>query len=416
MDDPEAAAPSPIASVSLMSTRLARQFTRRRSEPQPRVAVVHDYLSQRGGAERVTLSLMKAFPNARLITSVYEPDLTFPEFGQYDIETTWLNKVPAFRRDPRRALPLLASAFSRYEVEGVDIVVCSSSGWAHGIKAPGIPKLVYCHSPARWLYESADYFAGKPSYVIKAARPGLAPLRRWDRRAARSVDHYLVTSSTVQTRLMRAYGRSAPIVHPPTNLGGGDGEPVPGIEPGFLLVVSRRRGYKHVSIVCEAVEKMPGERLVVVGGLPDRDDPWCDRAIGLMDLTDEQLRWMYANCKALVATSYEDFGLTPIEAYSSGRPAIVLRRGGYLDSTIEGVTGIFVEEPTCAAVMGAVRQLGETAFDSEAIMRHSVQFSESAFITRMREEAQQLLISSARHIPGMQPSAENEPGQRAYAS
>jgi glycosyltransferase involved in cell wall biosynthesis len=196
----------------------------------------------------------------------------------------------------------------------------------------------------------------------------------------------------------------------------GPGDPVPGLEPGFLLVVSRRRGYKHVRIVCDAVEAMPQERLVVVGGLPDREQPWDDRLIGLTDLTDAQLRWMYANCAALVATSYEDFGLTPVEAYTSGRPAIVLRRGGYLDSTLEGVTGVFVEEPTSAAVMKAVNEMRATVFDSDVIMRHSVRFSEAAFMARMQEEAQLLLPFSASGLPGSRLPADSKPGHHAVAS
>jgi glycosyltransferase involved in cell wall biosynthesis len=405
------------AKVSRMSPRAHPQSGGWRAEREPRVAVVHDYLSQRGGAERVALTIMRAFPQARLITSVYEPSRTFHEFADYAVETTWLNRIPAFRRDPRRALPLIAPAFSSYQVTDVDLVVCSSTGWAHGIKAPGIPKLVYCHSPARWLYESADYFAGLPAPVTRAARAALAPLHRWDVKAAASVDRYLVNSSVVQQRLMRAYGRSAPVVYPPVSLVAGPGEPMPGIEPGFLLVVSRRRGYKHVDVVCEAIESLPDERLVVIGGLPDRDTPWGDRVVGLTDLSDQQLRWMYANCKALIATSNEDFGLTPVEAYSSGRPAIVLRRGGYLDSTVEGVTGIFVEEPTCAAVRGAVVRLRETEFDADAIVRHASHFSEQAFISRLRAEAAQLLGASLTgDRSDGHSSADIEPGPYAFTS
>ncbi len=412
-------APTPeAANVRKMPLRGSSSARRRPGGDDLRVAVVHDYLSQRGGAERVTLSLMKAFPNARLITSVYDPDGTFPEFAQYDVETTWLNRVAAFRRDPRRALPFLAPAFSGLEVSGVDLVVCSSTGWAHGVKAPSVPKLVYCHSPARWLYESADYFAGKSPMAIRSARLALAPLQRWDVRAAASVDRYLVNSTVVQQRLMRAYGRTATVVHPPMALCDGEGDPVPGIEPGYLLAVSRRRGYKHVDVICEAIEDMPGERLVVIGGLPERDEPWCSRTVGLTNLTDRQLRWMYANCKALVATSNEDFGLTPIEAYSSGRPAIVLRRGGYLDSTVEGVTGIFVDEPTREAVKEAVLELGQMTFDTEAIKRHASQFSEHAFVTRLQAEASQLVQSAAtREVrSGNQTAADISPGQHAVAS
>ena len=121
-----------------------------------RVAVVHDYLTQRGGAERVVLALMEAFPGARLVTSVYNPETTFPEFAKYDVETTWLNNVGVFRKDPRRAMPLLPMVFSGVELTDVDVVVCSSSGWSHGVRTDA-PKIVYCHNPARWLYQRHHY-------------------------------------------------------------------------------------------------------------------------------------------------------------------------------------------------------------------------------------------------------------------
>ena len=383
--------------------------------PAPRVAVVHDYLSQRGGAERVVLSMMKAFPDARLITSVYEPSSTFPEFADYAVETTWLDRVSRLRQDPRLALPLLAPTFSSLEVRDVDVVVCSTSGWAHAVSSSA-PKLVYCHSPARWLYESDDYFAGLSQGARRAANGFLLPLRRWDSKAAASVDRYLVNSSVVQDRLHRAYGRYAPVVSPPVSLGATPVEPVPGLEPGFLLVVSRRRGYKQVDIVCEAVRDLPDERLVVVGGLPEgMEDCAPGRTTGLTNVPDAQMRWLYANCDALVATSNEDFGLTPVEANAAGSPAIVLRRGGYLDSSVEGLTGVFVEEATRDGVVDAVRRFRQLSFDRESIRRHAAQFSESRFIARLRLEVDQL-TGGGSSVAGGTPGAVDEPASTACAS
>ena len=124
------------------------------------VAIVHDYLTQRGGAERVVLAMHRVFPAAPIYTSLYEPDLTFPEFRDIDVRPSYLNHVPFLRRHHRLALPLLAHAFSQIEIDE-KIVLCSSSGWAHGIHTTGT-KLVYCHCPARWLYKSADYFRRTP--------------------------------------------------------------------------------------------------------------------------------------------------------------------------------------------------------------------------------------------------------------
>ncbi len=412
--------PAPkAAALTTLSTARDRAASRRRPADAgatgPRVAVVHDYLSQRGGAERVVLSMMKAFPQARLITSVYEPSSTFPEFAEYDVETTWLSRVTRLRQDPRLALPLLAPTFSSLEVRDVDAVLCSTSGWAHAVSTTA-PKLVYCHSPARWLYESDDYFAGLRQGARRAANGLLLPLRRWDAQAAASADRYLVNSSVVQERLQRAYGRYAPVVPPPVSLGPTPVEPVPGLEPGFLLVVSRRRGYKQVDIVCEAMRELSDERLVVVGGLPQgMQDCAPGRTLGLTDVPDAQMRWLYANCAALVATSNEDFGLTPVEANAAGSPAIVLRRGGYLDSSVEGLTGVFVEDATRDGVVDAVRRFRALSFDCESIRRHAAQFSESRFVARLRAEVDQL-TGGGSSVGGGAPEAVDDPASTACAS
>lgn len=399
----------------------ARNLAERRQPPRSptsplRVAVVHDYLSQRGGAERVVLSMMKAFPQARLITSVYEPAATFPEFAEYAVETTWLDRFPRLRRDPRLALPLLARTFSSLQVRDVDVVLCSSSGWAHAVSTDA-PKLVYCHSPARWLHESGDYFARMSPVARRAAEGLLLPLRRWDARAAASVDRYLVNSTVVQQRLDRAYGRWAPVVPPPVSLGPTPMEPVPGLEPGFLLVVSRRRSYKQVDIVCRALGDLPDERLVIVGGLPHGvDDCAPGRMVGLEDVPDAQMRWLYAHCDALVATSNEDFGLTPVEANSVGSPTIVLRHGGYLDSSVGGLTGVFVEDATHAGVVDAVRRFRALSFDRESIRRHAAQFSEGRFIARLRSEVEQLTGGGSSAVPVGGPKGLDEPESSACAS
>lgn len=375
----------------------------------PRVVVAHDYLTQRGGAERVVLSLLKAFPGAPLVTGMYEPDATFPEFAGHEIHTLPLNRFAPFRKDPRLALPVLPAAFSRARVERLtgpyDVLVASSSGWAHGLRSSA-PKLVYCHTPARWLYETEDYFGALPAPAAAALR-GLAlpALRRWDRRAAASVQRYLVNSTVVRDRVARAYGVDPTVVHPPVAIDvDGPQTPVPGLEPGFLLTVSRKRGYKNTDVICSAVEQLPGERLVVVGNLPE-DGPggaggpgWSDRLRALQNVPDAQMRWLYANAAALVAVSREDFGLTPIEAYSFGTPGVVLRAGGYLDSSVEGVTGVFVEEATPESLGDALRTFRARSFDRRQIQAHAGSFGETAFCDRIRNEVATLL-DGAEPVP-----------------
>lgn len=354
-----------------------------------RVAIVHDYLTQRGGAERVVLSLLTAFPGARLVTSVYNADTTYPEFQNYDVETTWLNRVRMFRQDPRRAMPLLPLVFSSVQLDDVDVVICSSSGWAHGIRTDA-PKLVYCHTPARWLYQGQQYVE-QHGRAVRLTVGALSPLlKRWDRRAAKSVTTYLANSTVVAGRIYQEYGRAAEVLAPAITIdAAGEREPVPGLEPGFLLTVSRSRGYKNVGVVCAAVQSLPGERLVVVGGLPEREgsgERWSDAIRGLAEVSDAQLRWLYANCAAVVAASHEDFGLTPLEGNMFGRPAVVLRAGGFLDTLVEGRTGCFIEELTVPAVRRAIQDLRTLTLDDDQIIAHAQGFGLEAFKSTLVRE------------------------------
>lgn len=346
--------------------------------------MLHDYLTQRGGAERVVLAMMQAFPGARLITSVYEADATFPQFEDYDIETSWLNRVGPLRRDPRLALPFLANAFSTRGISDVDIVLCSSSGWAHGIRTDA-PKIVYCHNPARWLHQRADYARdqGLPARVMLEVLR--RPLTRWDQQAASTATAYLANSTSVRDRVWSAYGIEAEVLAPPIGVDAlGEQEPFPGMEPGFVLHVSRARGYKNGQVVAESIEQMPGERLVMVGGLPHRDHgSWSPRLQGVSNISDAQLRWLYANCSMLLAVSYEDFGLTPLEANAFGKPVLCLRAGGYLDTMRHGDTGLYVDHAGVPEVMDGIRSVNRGTWSEIGIKAHAERYSPSVFAARL---------------------------------
>lgn len=351
------------------------------------VAVVHDYLTQRGGAERVVLSLLEAFPGAPLHTSLYEPALTFPEFRQADVRTSSLNKVPLLRRHHRLALPLLARSFSGLELDA-DVAVCSSSGWAHGARTTG-QKVVYCHTPARWLYQPDRYLgdrSGPARAVLSLIRPRL---ERWDRCAAASADRYLANSTVVQARIREIYGLDAEVVPAPYAVDpSGEQRPVPGLDAGFALCVSRLLPYKNVPAVVEAFSSLPGEQLVIVGAGPGeqaltRAAPPNVRLLGTV--SDEELRWLYAHCRAVVGASFEDYGLTPVEGAAFGKPAAVLRWGGYLDTVVEDETGVFFDAPRAADILEALRRVFAGAWNDEEIRLHAGAFSRERFCRRLRE-------------------------------
>jgi glycosyltransferase involved in cell wall biosynthesis/ubiquinone/menaquinone biosynthesis C-methylase UbiE len=353
-----------------------------------RVAIVHDYLTQRGGAERVVLSMLRAFPRAPLYTSLYRPETTFPEFAAADVRTLPLNRVPPLRRYHRLALPLLAPAFSRLEVRA-DVVLCSSSGWAHGARVPG-RKVVYCYTPARWLYQRERYLGDQSPRGAVAALAALRPhLTRWDRRAAASADRYLTLSTAVSERIRALYGRDAEILPPPLTIDPDAlAKPVEGLAPGFFLCVSRLLPYKDVAEVCEAFSMLPDERLAVAGDGPDASRlraraPANVRLLG--SVTDAQLRWLYANCAGLLSASYEDYGLTPLEAAAFGKPAAVLRWGGFLDTVREGSTGVFFDVPEPEEIRRAPAVLRSREWDAQAIRAHAESYSESRFVERLRQ-------------------------------
>lgn len=350
------------------------------------VALVHDYLTQRGGAERVALSLTHAFPEAPLYTSLFAPSTTFPEFAEVDVRGGLLNRFAPLRREHRLALPVLAPAFSAMRVDA-DVAVCSSSGWAHGARVTG-RKIVYCHTPARWLYQPKRYLRGQGASLRLAAAALRAPLMRWDKAAAASADLYIANSSVVARRIEEIYDREAEVLPPPPALTpAGRSESVAVIEPGFILCVSRLLPYKNVDAIVQAFDLLPDERLVVAGAGPEESvlRSAAPPNVAFVDrVSDEQLRWLYANCRFLVAASHEDFGLTPLEAASFGKPAVVLRWGGFLDTVDEGRTGLFFDTPSARAVAAALDEAGQTTWEADEIRAHAERFSEPRFIDRIR--------------------------------
>jgi glycosyltransferase involved in cell wall biosynthesis len=357
---------------------------------RPTVAIAHDYLTQRGGAERVVLSLMKAFPEAPVHTTLYDPESTYPEFADADIRASPLNRVGALRRDHRLALPLLAPAASRMRIDA-DVVVASSSGWAHGFDTSG-RTVVYCHNPARWLYQTDEYLGGA-AWRSPIGPPLLAMrplLKRWDRRRAGQVDVYLANSRVVQQRIATTYGREAELLPPPHGMDAfAPRERVPeldGWEPGYALVVSRLLPYKNVDTVIEAV-RGTDRRLVVVGRGPEEARlratlPVNVRLLG--GLSDAQLRAVYADAGVLVAASHEDFGLAPLEAAAFGVPAVALRGGGFLETVVEGDTGLFFDRPTADDITAALVLSDRHTWDGDTLRARAEEFGETRFIERIR--------------------------------
>jgi glycosyltransferase involved in cell wall biosynthesis len=361
---------------------------------RPGLAIAHDYLTQRGGAERVVLVLARAFPDAPIYTTLYDREGTYPEFQRYDVRPSWGNRLGVLRRNHRRALPLLPQ-LSHSLVIDADVTVASSSGWAHGFRTSG-RKIVYCYSPARWLYQPDVYLGDKPKLIEHAGLRAIAPLlKRWDRTAQTTADRYVSISSVVRDRVRQTYGRDSTVIPAPyTSDVDVPPEPVtdtwfehPGHE-AFLLTVSRLLPYKNVDAVVSAMSLRPNRSLVVVGAGPERTrlrQMAPGNVLFLENLPHGQMRWLYENCSCLVAASHEDFGLTPLEAAAHGKPSVVLGAGGYLDTMLEAETAVFFDSPTAENVASAIDNAAERTWDSATLQARAQVFSEDAFVTRIRQ-------------------------------
>lgn len=340
--------------------------------------------------------MVRAFPSAPIYTTLFDAKRTYPEFTQHDIRMSWLSRLPLLNRFHRLALPLLAWAAATTNIDA-GCTIASSSGWAHGFRSTGA-KIVYCYSPARWLYQPDAYLGSSGLTAKRLVLNVLAPcLKRWDKRNASTAVKYFAISSAVQKRIHDAYGIEAEVLPAPHSMDATQPqEPVDlssmTAQRDYYLCISRLLPYKNVDVVIEAFNalKLP---LVVVGGGPE------ERKLRAMagptirmtkDLTDAQIRWLYARCTAVVSASYEDFGLTPIEGAVFGKPSIVLRWGGFLDTVRDGETGVFFDDPSPGLLCEAVTASRGRRWDSDEIKRHSNAFSEEAFAARLTAECSSL--------------------------
>lgn len=357
-----------------------------------RVALAHDYLTQRGGAERVALVLTQVFPGSELVTTVYDPDATYPEFKHVNLKLSFLNRSKQLRRHFRLGLPFYGLAFDHTPTTpGADVVIASSTGFAHGVRADA-PKIVYCHSPARFLYLVDDYL-GEPwwrtpvGWALMALRPALI---RWDRRAAHSAALYLCNSTLVQRRIKDVYGIDARVVHPPAALDpAGPLAPIAEVRgwDRYYLVVSRLMPYKNVDVVIDAFRDMPERRCLVIGRGPLGSSLRANlpaNVVMVEGLSDDQMRWAYSHAAAVIAPSREDFGLTPVEGFSFGVPALALRAGGYLDTVQEGVCGWFFDDATAQAIRSAIERLASHPIAHADVLARAQEFTPQAFGDALR--------------------------------
>ena len=354
------------------------------------VAIVHDYLNQPGGAERVVLEMAKIWPKAPIFTSLFRPGSTHDGFRELDVRTTFLDRLPVDRRF-RALTPLFPLAFRTLGELDAEVVISSSSAWAHSVRtADRSLHVVYCYAPPRWIHAPEAYF-GNPA-VRTAVRPVAAWMRRWDERAARGADAYIVIAENVRQRVRAAYGIDSDVVYPPVDTARFSPRP----RGERFLVISRLLAYKRVDLVVRAATAI-GAPLDVVGTGPAMSSL---RALAGPTVTfhghlcDADVTAMIEQCSAVCFPGTEDFGLVPVEANAAGKPVVAFAAGGALETLEDGFSAAFFREPSVEAVTDAMRGVQALEADPEALARSAERFSRRAFaenlvgaIARIRERA-----------------------------
>jgi glycosyltransferase involved in cell wall biosynthesis len=351
-----------------------------------RIALVHDYLNQWGGAERVLLELHRLFPEAPIYTSIWDRQ-RLHAFASAQIRTSFLDRMPSARRNHQLYLLLYPFVFSRLKLD-CDIVISSSSAFAKSVSASrGSVHICYCHSPMRFAWNFRDYVAGEalPLPLVAALSLIMPMLRRWDQRTAERVDKFIANSRTVAERIRRYYGREATVVHPPVDVG----EYRLGLEEGhYFLIVSRLVPYKRLDVAIDAFNRL-GWPLVVVGeGRYSVALRRMARAnvVFLGRVDEAALKDLYCRAKALIFPGEEDFGMAPVEAMASGRPVIAFAKGGALETVAEGITGMFFQHQSPDALIEVLLSFNPRDYDPRLIRSHALKFDTKVFRQKILEE------------------------------
>lgn len=364
------------------------------------MAFVHDHLVQRGGSERVLVSMLRAFPDAPVFTAFFRPEATYPELRDADIRCLAVDRLPGLRRHHRAAFPVLPFFFGRHHVDA-DVVICSSSGWSQAVQTDG-RKVVYFHALAHWLHTPLQYVSGAGSSRRLLFAVPRRTLMSWDRRTVLSADRYLVAGPTMQCRVRDVYGIAAAALPPPAGIDpDGPAVPVAGARPGFFLSVARLMPYKNLDAILAAFSELSDERLIVAGeGREGRrlraSAPANVTFVGEAD--DAQLRWLYANCRALVCAGFESYGLAPIEGAAFAKPTVALREGGLVDVVVEGRTGEFFDRPQGTEIAAAMRRLGSDTYDRAAFDRVQELHTEAAFVAGLQRVVHEELERAGKPI------------------
>lgn len=350
-----------------------------------KIALVHEFLTQFGGAERVLQNFLEIWPDADLHVLIHNPDKVGHAFDNHKIKTSYLNKFPGAQKDHKWYLGLMPGAVQSFDLRGYDVVISDSSSFAKGVRRGNYLHICYCHTPTRFLWtESKEYLKSTkyPFFIKWIAKPVLRMIKEWDFRAAQRPQYIIANSRNVQERIKKYYKRDSEVIPPPVDT---EFFQPQGVKKDYFFVASRLEPYKHVDIVIDAFNQL-GLPLKVAGTGTEleRLKAMAKSNIEFLGrVSDEELRKGYAESQAYIFAAEEDAGIMVLEAQSCGTPVIAYGKGGSLETIIPDKTGLFFSEQTAASIIAAVKNFFPAKFDAKEIRDHAINFDKKTFQNRM---------------------------------
>jgi glycosyltransferase involved in cell wall biosynthesis len=354
-----------------------------------KIALVHEYLTRLGGAERVLKELTEIYPEADIYTLLYDEKKVGKVFPRNKVFASFVNTFPDWIKSQVKFLaPLLPSAVESFDLSQYDLIISSSNSFAKGvITKPQVIHICYCHAPTTFVWNGFHQYRAQQKkgplmnfFILLLTHY----LRQWDRQAADRVDCFIANSQLTQSRIKKYYRKDSTVIYPPVD--------VERISPqsehqDYFLIVSQLTPYKNIDIAVEAFNKIKLP-LVIIGDGPERErltklaEPNIEIK-GFLD--DATIVEYYQNCRGFIFAGSDDFGIAPVEAMAAGKPVLALREGGALETIIEGKTGEFFDAPIVELLADGVRRLMDNTYDSEYISQYAQQYSTQRFVSEIKK-------------------------------
>lgn len=363
-----------------------------------KVAIVHDWLVNYGGAERVVEEMLKLYPDADIYTLVYDEKKMGKIFPKEKVHTSFVQKLPMSTKLYTKLLTLMPKAFESLDFSGYDLVLCSSSSCAKGvITPPDVPHICYIHTPMRYAWDQFFEYRKRSGRLTKFFMNRWMPsIRLWDFISSQRIDSLIANSKYISRRIQKYWKLPSSVIYPPV-----DTERLsPNNKPAedFYVVFSRFVPYKRIDLSIKACGKL-GKKLVVIGGgsqeaelkalAKETFSSHPDDVKFTGRISDSEVQDYLQRCKAMIFSAEEDFGIIPVEVQACGRPVIAFGKGGALETVKDGVTGVFFDKQETESVCTAIKNFEELSergtFVSEKIVEHAKSFSAERFRKELRE-------------------------------